>query len=83
MLQIPKRGTQQAASPYTNLGLKDLPFPPMAVSDPYNTDPRRNGTIYAENPVRTSIEKFQQLLIRPKRFPKQGTARLSLVQGRR
>ena len=68
MLQIPKRGTQQAASPYTNLGLKDLPFPPMAVSDPYNTDPRRNGTIYAENPVRTSIEKFQQLLIRPNDF---------------
>ena len=40
----------------------------MAVADPYNTDPRRNGSIYAEEPVRSSIEKFEQLLIRPNDF---------------
>lgn len=68
MLRVPKKGPQQATSPYTKLGLKDLPFPSVAVSDPYNTDPRRNGTIYAEEPVRPSIEKFEQLLIRPNDF---------------
>jgi hypothetical protein len=68
MLQIPRRSTQQGDSPYAKLGLKDLPFPVMAVSDPYNTDPRRNGAIYAEEPVRPSIEKFEQFLIRPDDF---------------
>ena len=68
MLIVPKKGLQQTTSPYKKLGLKDLPFPNVAVSDPYNTDPRRNGTIYAEGPVRPSIEKFEQLLIRPNDF---------------
>jgi hypothetical protein len=68
MLQIPRRGSQQTNSPYASLGLKDLPFPALAVADPYNTDPRRNGAIYAEDPVRPSIEKFEQLLIRPNDF---------------
>lgn len=68
MLQLPRRSQQPAVSTYTNLGLRDLPFPTVAVSDPYNTDPGRNGTIYAEDPVRPSIEKFQELLIRPNDF---------------
>ena len=67
-LQIPIRSTNQSTSPYTGLGLKDLPFPFTAVADPYNTDPRRNGAIYAEEPIRPSIEKFEQLLIRPNDF---------------
>ena len=67
-MQIPIRSANQSTSPYTGLGLKDLPFPFTAVSDPYNTDPRRNGAIYAEEPIRPSIEKFEQLLIRPNDF---------------
>ena len=68
MLQIPRRNTRVEDSIYIKLGLKDLPFPTVAVSDPYNDDPRRNGTIYAENPVRSSIQKFEELLIRPNDF---------------
>ena len=68
MLKLPRRGAQQPDSPYASLGLKDLPFPVMAVSDPYNIDPRRNGAIYAEETVRSSIERFEQLLIRPNDF---------------
>lgn len=68
MLQIPRPSTRPVASPYEKLGLKDLPFPSVAVADPYNSDPRRNGAIYAEGTVQTSIEKFQRLLIRPNDF---------------
>lgn len=68
ILQIPTRSRQGEQSPYEKLGLRDLPFPTLAVSDPYNTDPRRNGAIYAEEPVRASIQKFEQLLIRPNDF---------------
>jgi hypothetical protein len=68
MVAIPKRGTGISKSPYTLLGLKDLPFPTEPVVDPYNSDPRRNGTIYAESPVKSEIEKFEQLLIRPGDF---------------
>ena len=79
-MQIPRRGSQQASSPYDSLGLKDLPFPVVAVADPYNTDARRNGTIYAEEPVRPSIEKFEQLLIRPNDF--QNRVRLAYLWSR-
>ena len=68
MLRIPRRSSQEPNSIYENLGLRDLPFPVTAVADPYNSDPRRNGAIYAENPVRPSIEKFERLLIRPNDF---------------
>ena len=67
-MQIPIRRTQQVTSPYKSLGLKDLPFPVTPVVDPYNTDPRRNGAIYADEPVSSSIDKFEQLLIRPNDF---------------
>ena len=69
MLNLPKRSTKKIASPYEALGLKDLPFPTEPVVDPYSYDERRNGTIYAESPVRAEIEKFEQLLIRPTDFP--------------
>ena len=68
MLQLPRRGQQPTESPYAGLGVRDLPFPNVAVLDPYNTDPRRNGSIFAEEPVRSSIDKFEQLLIRPNDF---------------
>ena len=69
MLNLPKRGTTRIQSPYEALGLKDLPFPTEPVVDPYSYDERRNGTIYAESPVRGEIEKFEHLLIRPSDFP--------------
>lgn len=68
MLQIPRPSIHPPVSPYAKLGLKDLPFPTEPVVDPYNTDPRRNGAIYAEETVRPSLEKFQRLLIRPNDF---------------
>ena len=67
-MQIPIKGTEQPDSPYTQLGLKDLPFPIMPVADPYNADPRRNGAIYADEPIRPSIRQFEHLLIRPNDF---------------
>ena len=80
MLQLPIRRPQPTSSPYDALGLGDLPFPVTAVVDPYNTDPRRNGAIYAEEPVRPSIEKFEQLLIRPNDF--QNRVRLAYLWSR-
>ena len=80
MLQLPNRGSQQTQSPYERLGLRDLPFPATAVADPYNTDPRRNGAIYAEEPVRASIERFERLLIRPNDF--QNRVRLAYLWSR-
>ena len=67
-MQIPRRPSRQSQSPYDSLGLRDLPFPNVAVVDPYNSDPRRNGTICAEDPLRSSIDKFESLLIRPNDF---------------
>jgi hypothetical protein len=67
MLQLPKRNSS-SVSLYAKFGLRDLPFPTEPVVDPYNVDPRRNGAIYAEEPVRPAIEKFEQLLIRPNDF---------------
>lgn len=69
MLRLPKRPSVPIQSLYASLGLKDLPFPNEPVVNPYSTDPRRNGAIYAESPVSAQIEKFEQLLIRPNDFP--------------
>ncbi len=69
MLRLPKKSSVPSRSLYEPLGLRDLPFPTDPVVDPYNADPRRNGTIYAESPVRNEIEKFERLLIRPNDFP--------------
>ena len=58
------RGKQPApqSSPYTVLGLSDLPFPTEPVIRPQSTDPRENGAIYAQGPVKIEIQKFEQLL---------------------
>lgn len=69
MIQLPRRSSTPSASPYAKLGLRDLPFPSEPVVDPYSHDPRRNGTIYAEEPVRPTIDKFENLLVRPADFP--------------
>ncbi len=68
-MNIPKKSTLSQTSPYSKLGLRELPFPSEPVVDPYNKDPRRNGAIYAASPVRDQIEKFERLLVRPDDFP--------------
>ncbi len=67
-MQIPKPGKKPAQSKYTPLGMKELPFPNEAVVNPYSTDPRKNGSIYATSPVAAEIEKFENLQIRPDDF---------------
>ena len=69
MLNLPRRSTEPVPSPYARFGLTDLPFPTEPLLDPYSRDPRRNGSIYAQSPVRDAIEKFERLLIRPGDFP--------------
>lgn len=68
MLNLPRRTVNQLRSIYEPLGLTDLPFPPNPVLNPYSSDPRLNGAIYAETPVRDAIAKFESLLIRPDDF---------------
>ena len=71
-MRMPPRPSQSPdarPSIYEGLGLEDLPFSPSPVLDPYSNDPRRNGEIYAEAPVRDAMAKFEQLLIRPQDFP--------------
>ncbi len=68
MLNLPRRQTGSIPSPYERLGLTDLPFPSEPFLDPYSNDPRRNGSIYAQSPVKDAIEKFDRLLIRPNDF---------------
>lgn len=71
-MRMPPRRPNDAtatSSVYEVLGLKDLPFSPDPVLDPYSDDPRRNGRIYAQEPVKDAIEKFQRLLVRPGDFP--------------
>jgi hypothetical protein len=67
-LVLPKRGSAAIPSKYEPLGLRDLPFPANAVLNPYSSDERNNGTIYAESIAREAIDKFQRLLIRPDDF---------------
>lgn len=68
MVTLPIRSQSPAESPYSQLGLRDLPFPSEPVANPYSYDPRQNGAIYAESPVAAEIEKFEQLLICPDDF---------------
>ena len=70
MKMLPRRTrTTAVTSPiYEVLGLSDLPFSLEPVLDPYSEDPRQNGTIYAQAPVRGAMEKFERLLIRPDDF---------------
>jgi hypothetical protein len=66
---LPKRGAVSVPSKYESLGLRDLPFPANAVLNPYSSDDRTNGSIYAESIARDAIDKFERLLIRPDDFP--------------
>ena len=69
MLNLPQRPkSDMSLSFYNSLGLKDLPFPTDPVVNPGSPDPRLNGSIYAESPVKQEIEKFENLLIRPHDF---------------
>ena len=69
MLNLPpKRQAASVPSLYELLGFRDLPFPSEPVVDPSSEDPRRNGAIYAQSPVKGAIEKFERLLIRPDDF---------------
>lgn len=70
-MPLPRRSsesTQRVPSAYESLGLKNLPFPREPVANPYSDDPRLNGTIYADSPVKAKIEQFEQLLILPDDF---------------
>lgn len=67
-MQIPKATKTPIPSKYTPLGLKELPFPNEAVVNPYSSDARKNGSIYATSPVQAEIQKFENLLIRPDDF---------------
>ena len=68
MLNLPRRGLLQEQTRYTSMGLRDLPFPTEPVVNAASRDPRQNGAIYAQSPVRNEIRKFEDLLIRPKDF---------------
>ena len=68
MVTLPIRSQVSTESPYSRLGLRDLPFPSEPVANPYSHDPRQNGAIYAVSPVAAEIEKFEQLLICPDDF---------------
>ena len=69
MITLPRRTFARTASRYAGLGLEELPFSTDPVLNPYSTDPRTNGKIYAQSPVQAAIDKFTRLLIRPDDFP--------------
>jgi hypothetical protein len=68
-LHMPKKSSPPTVSRYEILGLRDQPFPSDPVLNPYSTDDRKNGTIYAASAVLEQINKFERLLIRPDDFP--------------
>jgi hypothetical protein len=68
-IHLPKKSDTPIGSKYAPLGLTDMPFPSDGFVDPYSTDPRTNGTIYAVDTAKSAIAKFESLLIRPDDFP--------------
>jgi hypothetical protein len=68
-IQLPKKSATPISSKYELLGLRDMPFPSDGFVDPYSTDPRTNGSIYAVSTAQSAITKFENLLIRPDDFP--------------
>jgi hypothetical protein len=68
-IQLPKKSTIPIGSKYELLGLDDMPFPSDGFVDPYSSDPRTNGSIYAVSTAQSAITKFESLLIRPDDFP--------------
>lgn len=69
VIQLPKKSATPLRSMYESLGLRDMPFPSDGFVDPYSTDPRTNGSIYAVSTAQSAITKFEDLLIRPDDFP--------------
>ena len=69
MVTLPRRTSAPTMPGYAGLGLTDLPFSTEPVLNPYSDNPRTNGAIYAEAPVRDAIDKFERMLIRPDDFP--------------
>lgn len=67
-IQLPKKSTTPIGSKYELLGLRDMPFPSDGFVDPYSSDPRTNGSIYAVSTAQSAITKFENLLIRPDDF---------------
>lgn len=80
MLNLPRPAAKPSVSRYAPLGLKEMPFPNEPVVNPYGHDERRNGTIYATNPVQNEIDKFERMLIRPDDFTNR--ARLAYLWSR-
>jgi hypothetical protein len=68
-IHLPKKSATPIGSKYEGLGLRDMPFPSDGFVDPYSTDPRTNGSIYAVSTAQSAITKFESLLIRPDDFP--------------
>jgi hypothetical protein len=68
-IHLPKKSTTPIGSKYESIGLRDMPFPSDGFVDPYSTDPRTNGSIYAVSTAQSAITKFENLLIRPDDFP--------------
>src|SRR3954471_23848762 len=68
-IHLPMKSVAKSSSKYKKLGLRDLPFPSDGFVDPYSTDPRTNGSIYAVSTAQSAITKFENLLIRPDDFP--------------
>ncbi len=68
-IQLPKKSTAVIGSKYEPLGIRDMPFASDGFVDPYSSDPRTNGSIYAVSTAQSAITKFESLLIRPDDFP--------------
>ncbi|TIL75142.1 MAG: hypothetical protein E5Y65_19845 [Mesorhizobium sp.] len=68
-IHLPKKSAFLTVSKYDPLGLRDMPFPSDGFVDPYSSDPRINGSIYAVLTAESAIKKFENLLIRPDDFP--------------
>lgn len=68
-IHLPKRSATTTGSKYEALGLTNMPFPSDGFVDPYSSDPRTNGSIYAVSTAQSAITKFENLLIRPDDFP--------------
>jgi hypothetical protein len=68
-IHLPNKSTTPISSKYELLGLSDMPFPSDGFVDPYSSDPRTNGSIYAVSTAQSAITKFENLLIRPDDFP--------------
>jgi hypothetical protein len=58
-IQLQKKSTSSIGSKYELLGLRDMPFPSDGFVDPYSTDPRTNGSIYAVSTAQSAIKNLR------------------------